>query len=191
MQKALIPMPPEALPRRKSFWQMDSHIYKVTARDGAESVHIPCLSQSQGRIPNLSYCPSARLSPRGNFPSRMTKIYGAPDHKIGIGDNFLGHVRASFLPVPFLNFLSSANGFHPELLSRAVPAAGRFLPFLGLFFGWLWVRFLCSSARCFCRRWFGCFGALGCCWTQMDVGVRGTGKVRGGGQDKAPPHGCA
>jgi hypothetical protein len=25
----------------------------------------------------------------------------------------------------------------------------------------------------------------------MDVGVRGTGKVRGGGQDKAPPHGCA
>ena len=87
------------------------------------------------------------------FPAAPTR-YGA----------FFGRARgrffASFFVQPHPIFSSSTDGFLLGLLLVSCLQGDGFGPCLGLFFGWLCIRFLCSSARSFCRRWFGCFGRL-------------------------------
>jgi hypothetical protein len=73
-------------------------------------------------------------------------------------------------PTELLLFLMLwQDGFHPELLPRAVPSAGRFLPFLGLFFEGLCVRFCDPRRGVFAAVEFWVWGAA----DGMEIGWEG------------------
>ena len=150
-----------ALPRWNSLRRMGTHIYSVTAGDEAKSVYLPRLAKSQGPFPSLSFCPSATCRRTNNQPMPRRVFRGTPAATALLGSALAGasSPRVPSRVIPF--FCHRWTVFGSDFCLVSCLQGDGFGPCLGLFLGWLWVRFLCPSARGFCRRWFGCLGALG------------------------------